>query len=106
MGFEDIIGQEEVKQRLVHEADAGRLPHALLLTGPEGCGKMPIALALSKYLCCSGEMREIANLQWDQLIHPDVKPLSPCMEAMSAVSSPQTKAPAPSNRWMWKTLNR
>lgn len=72
MGFEDIIGQEEVKQRLVHEADAGRLPHALLLTGPEGCGKMPIALALAKYLCCSGEMREIANLQWDQLIHPDV----------------------------------
>ena len=55
MKFEDIIGQEEVKNILMSEADRGRLPHALLLTGPEGCGKMPMALALAQYLCCTGK---------------------------------------------------
>ena len=72
MGFEDIIGQEEIKQRLIGEADAGRLPHALLLTGPEGCGKMPMALALAKHLSCKGTMGNISSRQWEQLIHPDV----------------------------------
>lgn len=76
MRFEDIIGQEEVKQRLKNEADAGRLPHALLLTGPEGCGKIPMALALAQYLCCTGTEKPcgscIACRQWEQLMHPDV----------------------------------
>lgn len=97
MKFEDIIGQEEVKRILISEADEGRLPHALLLTGPEGCGKMPMVLALAQYLCCTGKEKQgsndvslfdiqpsITNIQskpcgtciscrqWEQLIHPDV----------------------------------
>lgn len=93
MKFEDIIGQEEVKNILMSEADRGRLPHALLLTGPEGCGKMPMALALAQYLCCTGKHNTngqssmfdepstgsnsvcgacISCRQWEQLAHPDV----------------------------------
>ena len=93
MRYEDVIGQEEVKRILMSEADGGRLPHALLLTGPEGCGKMPMALALAQYLCCTGKgitdgqvsMFDepsagsdsacgtcISCRQWEQLAHPDV----------------------------------
>ena len=93
MRFEDVIGQEEVKRILMSEADGGRLPHALLLTGPEGCGKMPMALALAQYLCCTrkgitdGQVSMfdepsagsdsacgtcISCRQWEQLAHPDV----------------------------------
>lgn len=32
--------------------DSGRLPHALLLSGPEGCGKLPVARALAQYIHC------------------------------------------------------
>ena len=85
MRFEEIIGQEEVKRILISEADEGRLPHALLLTGPEGCGKMPMALAVARYLCCMAKPavgREtcgtcISCRQWEQLIHPDVHFLFP-----------------------------
>lgn len=85
MRFEEIIGQEEVKRILISEADGGRLPHALLLTGPEGCGKMPMALALARYLCCMAKPAEgeeacgtcISCRQWEQLIHPDVHFLFP-----------------------------
>jgi len=78
MVFEAVIGQEVIKQRLISEADGNRLPHALLLTGPEGCGKMPMALALAQYLCCiakaSGKVCGtcISCRQWEELAHPDV----------------------------------
>ena len=71
MKIEDIIGQKAVKERLIAEADNGRLPHVLLFTGPEGCGKMPMALALARYLCCAnGDTRALK--QWESLTHPDV----------------------------------
>lgn len=80
MDFKAVIGQEEVKRTLISEADGGRLPHALMLTGPEGCGKMPMALALARYLCCMNKSAEgqdacgtcLSCRQWEQLIHPDV----------------------------------
>lgn len=80
MDFKAVIGQEEVKRTLISEADGGRLPHALMLTGPEGCGKMPMALALARYLCCRNKSAEgqdacgtcLSCRQWEQLIHPDV----------------------------------
>lgn len=53
MLFQDVIGQEEIKARLVREADEGRVAHALLFYGPEGCGKLPLALAFARYLLCS-----------------------------------------------------
>ncbi|HIR38209.1 MAG TPA: DNA polymerase III subunit delta, partial [Candidatus Limisoma gallistercoris] len=45
MKFSDILGQETVKQRLRSMAESGRIPHALLLEGPEGVGKLAMARA-------------------------------------------------------------
>ena len=41
MYFKDIIGQEEAKQRLIREAQTGKIAHAQLFCGPEGIGKLP-----------------------------------------------------------------
>lgn len=35
-------------------ADEGRMPHALLLCGPAGAGKMALAMAFASYLLCRG----------------------------------------------------
>ena len=35
MFFRDVIGQEEIKQRLIQEVNEGRIPHAQLICGPE-----------------------------------------------------------------------
>ena len=45
MFFKDVIGQEEAKQRLIAEVKEGRIPHAQLICGPEGTGKLPLAIA-------------------------------------------------------------
>ena len=78
MYFKDIIGQEDVKERLLRMAAAGHLPHALLLDGMEGCGALPLAIALARWLCCTGEKGTDACghcpscVQFNKLAHPDL----------------------------------
>ena len=52
MRFADVIGQEELKVRLVRALDAGRVSHAQLFTGIAGAGTLPLALAYAQYLNC------------------------------------------------------
>lgn len=47
MTFDEVIGQADAKARLAQLIDEDRVPHALLLCGPTGCGKMAIALAFA-----------------------------------------------------------
>ena len=44
MYFKDIIGQEEIKKRLIHSAQTGVVPHAQLFTEQGGAGAFPLAL--------------------------------------------------------------
>lgn len=52
MHFSDVIGQQKVKQQLQRMLNEERMPHALLFAGPEGTGKLPMALALAQRLLC------------------------------------------------------
>ncbi len=54
MRFADIPGHEDVKCRLRDMADTDRIPHALLLEGPEGIGKFALARAFAQYVHCTG----------------------------------------------------
>ena len=79
MFFKDIIGQQEVIERLVKDAQAGTVPHALLFCGPEGVGKLQTAIAFSRYLLCrdKGTAAEScgtcpACVKMDKLVHPDL----------------------------------
>ena len=50
MLFKDVIGQENVKQRLLQLVEQNRLSHALLFLGKEGSGALPLALAFANYV--------------------------------------------------------
>ena len=58
MRFSDVIGQQEVKQQLQRLLAENRLPHALLFSGPEGSGKLAMALALAQRLLCTSPTPE------------------------------------------------
>ncbi len=55
MTFNDVIGQEAAKEGLMSMWRNNVLPHALLLTGPEGVGGLPMALALAQFLFCENK---------------------------------------------------
>ena len=52
MLFKEIIGQQEVKQKLVELVQHNRLSHALLFIGKEGNGALPLSLAFAQYVVC------------------------------------------------------
>lgn len=58
MKFAEVIGQEELKTRLIQMIDGNKVPHAMLLCGPQGCGKMAVALAMASYLLGEKDIKE------------------------------------------------
>ncbi len=52
MQFSDVIGQQEIKKKLVELVRSNRLSHALLFIGKEGNGALPLAIAFAQYLVC------------------------------------------------------
>lgn len=78
MLFKDIIGQTEVKERLLHLVSGARIPHALMFTGPEGCGNLPAAFAFAQYLFCKNKSAHDtcgqcpSCLKTAHLAHPDL----------------------------------
>ncbi len=78
MFFSSIIGQEAIKQRLIATVQEQRIPHALLLCGGEGIGKLPLAIAFAQYVCCEHRTPTDACgacpscAKFAKLAHPDL----------------------------------
>ncbi len=78
MLFKNILGLEHIKKHLSQSADNGRIPHAQLFIGPEGCGTLPMALAYAQYVLCKnvgGENEggnQACNLKFEHGAHPDL----------------------------------
>ena len=53
MKFESVYGLGFLKEKLISNVKHERLAHAQLFLGPEGSGKLGLALALTQYLYCS-----------------------------------------------------
>lgn len=52
MRFSDIPGHEKLKADLRNLVDSGQVPHAIMISGPAGAGKMRLARAYAQYLHC------------------------------------------------------
>jgi DNA polymerase-3 subunit delta' len=52
MTYHDVISQEPIRRLLQQQVVADRIPHAQLFAGPEGSGKMAMALAFAGALLC------------------------------------------------------
>lgn len=50
--FTELVGQDHITQTLANALKNGRIPHALLFTGPRGTGKTSSARILAKSLRC------------------------------------------------------
>lgn len=78
MYFRDIVGQTEIKQHLIESVQKGYVPHARMLYGLEGVGKLPLAIAYSRYLNCENPKDADACgkcpscSKFDKLAHPDL----------------------------------
>jgi DNA polymerase-3 subunit delta' len=58
--FSHLVGNEEVKTRLVRMLANERLPHSMLFTGPEGIGKKLFAVEIARSFVCSSPVENRA----------------------------------------------
>ena len=91
MLFKDVIGQSSIKKRLIQEVQEGRVPHAQLFTGPEGVGKLPMAIAYARYLLCKDRREEDSCGEcqscrmFNNLSHPDLHFVFPVINFPSSI---------------------
>lgn len=92
MQFKDVIGQQELKNHLVQEVEAGKISHAQLFLGKSGYGGLPLALAFVQYLFCENKngidscgtcssCHKVTQLQ-----HPDVHFSFPSVQSLNKKS--------------------
>lgn len=67
--FEQVIGQAEARERLLQLEREQRLPHAMMLCGPMGSGKMALAMSFAKHLLSRNSNDEAMLARWE---HPDL----------------------------------
>lgn len=96
MLFSEILGHDYNKNHLLKSASQGRIPHAQLFIGPEGCGTLPIAIAYSQYILCqnSGDensnRNEACNLKFENYSHPDLHFIFPTVTTDDVKSKPKS----------------
>ncbi|MDR2026715.1 MAG: DNA polymerase III subunit delta [Prevotellaceae bacterium] len=77
MQFKDVVGQKELKEKLVSTVTDGRVSHAQLFEGAAGYGGLPLALAYAQYISCKNKSNDSCGvcpscIKYNKLIHPDL----------------------------------
>ena len=96
MQFSDILGQEHIKSHLVKSASSGRIPHAQLFVGPDGCGTLAMAIAYAQYILCknlgneNSDGNESCNLKFNSISHPDLHFIYPTVTTEDVKTKPKS----------------
>ena len=100
MLFKDIVGQEQVKQRLIKSVREGRIPHAQLFIGPEGTGKLALAIAYAQFISCQKKGDDDSCgvcpscHKFMKMIHPDLHFVFPIILSDKKSDSDDDKGPS------------
>lgn len=87
MNINEVIGQRDVWARLMQQAEEKRIPHAMLFCGPEGCGKLAVALAFASYLLGESDEQTTEAMRTKAMLkkwaHPDLHFTFPTIKTSS-----------------------
>ena len=83
MQFRNVIGQQQVKQRLINTVKENRVSHAQLFLGPQGSGTLPLAIAYAQFISCTNKLGPDGYrddscgtchscIKYNKLVHPDL----------------------------------
>ncbi len=93
MLFSKIIGQQDIKNRFIRSVQEQRIPHAQLLRGPEGVGKLALAIAYAQYICCVNRGQTDSCgvcpscVKYRKLAHPDLHFVFPIIKPAGKTST-------------------
>ena len=90
--FADVIGQQNIKNRFIRSVKDKRIPHAQLLHGQPGVGKLALAIAYAQFISCKN--RTVSDscgvcpscVKYKQLAHPDLHFVFPVIKPPKATT--------------------
>lgn len=94
MQFKEVIGQQNIKDKLIHTVKENRVSHAQLFLGPEGSGNLALAIAYAQYLSCENKQENDSCgvcpscLKYNKLVHPDLHFVYPVATSKSVKKDP------------------
>ncbi|MFO8236070.1 MAG: DNA polymerase III subunit delta' [Bacteroidales bacterium] len=94
MQFKEIIGQYKIKQQLIKTVKDERISHTQIFLGPQGTGKLALAIAYAQYINCENRQENdscgICNSckKYRRLVHPDLHFVYPVKKASQ--TNPET----------------
>lgn len=97
MRFSSIPGQNNTKRRLIQTVRESRISHAQLFFGPEGAGKLAMAIAYAQYINCTDRTGEDSCgrcpscIKYEKLIHPDLHFILPVAVTKKVPKNPLTR---------------
>ncbi len=92
MLFNEVVGQADIKTRMIQEINSEKISHAQMFLGRNGYGNLALALAYTQFLFCKNKGEKDSCGKCDacsktkQLIHPDVHFVFPTVQAISKTS--------------------
>ncbi len=104
MKFSEIIGQLPIKNYLVNTVKNSRVSHAQLFFGPEGSGKLALAIAYAQFISCTNKQfydndSALAGdscgvcpscVKYNKLIHPDLHFFYPVTTTKTVKTKPKS----------------
>lgn len=97
MQFQQVVGQESIKEHLRTLVREKRVPHAQLFLSQAGAGGLPLALAFAQYLVCQNPTdTDSCGIcpscqKSSKLIHPDIHYTYPVIRKDGSRSAPMSK---------------
>ncbi len=97
MLFKDIIGQNEMKQRLIQTVKDNRVSHAQLFLGQPGTGTLALAIAYAQYINCKNKTNNDACgvcpscVKYSKLAHPDLHFIFPVATTKKIKTKPKSE---------------
>ncbi|MBK9731474.1 MAG: hypothetical protein IPO83_09310 [Chitinophagaceae bacterium] len=94
MFFKDVIGQQEIKQKLINSVKESRVSHTQLFLGPEGSGNLALALAFSQFVNCENRQADdscgkcASCVKSQKMIHPDIHYSYPAFKLKTGSENP------------------
>ncbi len=97
MLFSKIIGQKEIKQKLIQSVQQNRVSHAQLFLGKAGSGSMALALAYAQYINCKDRTETDSCgvcpscVKMQKLAHPDLHFVFPTTTNKKVKKDPESE---------------
>jgi len=97
MQFSAIIGQNEVREKLLTSYRENRVAHTQLFLGPEGSGSLSLAIAFSQFINCKNKSENDSCgtcpscVKFQKLAHPDLHFYFPTTTTDSVKTEPRSE---------------